>query len=54
MSFEQNNIIREKKPFTPKSIIHPKEKKHYLNENDNSTDSTDQHHEPKALLKIIN
>ncbi len=52
MSFEQNNIIREKKPFTPKNIIHPKEKKHYLNDNDNSTDSTDQHHEPKALLKI--
>jgi serine/threonine protein kinase len=52
MSFEQKNIIKDKKSFTPKNIIHPKEKKHYLNENDNSTDSTDHLYESKALLNI--
>ena len=51
MSSEKNKIISNKKSFTPKNIIHPKEKKHYLNENDNSTDSTDQQIESKALLK---
>ena len=49
MSSEQN--ISCKKSFTPKSIIYPKEKKHYLNEIDNSTESTDQKYETKALLK---
>ena len=52
MSFEQKNIIKDKKSFTPKNIIHPKEKKHYLNENDNSTDSTDHLYESKALLNV--
>ena len=51
MSSEQNNIILEKKAFTPDNIVHPKEMKHYSNENDNSTDSTEQQIESKALLK---
>ena len=46
-----DNIIPYKKSFTPKNIICPKTKKHYLNENDKSTDSTEQQCESKALLK---
>ena len=51
MSSEQKNIFSYKKSFTPKNIIYHKEKKHYLNENENSTDSTEQQYESKALLK---
>ena len=56
MSSEKNKIISYKKSFTPKNIAYPKSKKHYLNENDKSTDSTEQQYESKALLntdKII-
>ena len=49
MSLEEN--ISFKKFFTPKNTKYPKEKKHYLNEIDNSTDSTDQKYKSKALLK---
>ena len=56
MSSELNNIISYKKSFTPKNIIYSKERKHYLNENEKSTDSTEPQYESKALLttdKII-
>ena len=52
MSSEQKNIFSYKKSFTPKNIIYHKEKKNYLNENENSTDSTEQQYESKALFKI--
>ena len=52
MSSEQKKIISYKKSFTPKNIIYHKEKKQYLNENENSTESTDQQYESKALLKV--
>ena len=51
MSILPNQIILDKKSCTPKNIIHSKEKKHYLFENDNSTDSTDQPCEANALIK---
>ena len=51
MSILPSQIILEKKSCTPKNIIHSKEKKHYLFENDNSTDSTDQQCETNALIK---
>ena len=51
MSLERNNIISYKKSSTPKNIIYRKEKKYYLNENE-STDSTEQQCESKALLKL--
>ena len=50
MFFESNKIKSHKKSFTPKNIIFSKEKKHYLNDIDNSTDSTEQQYESKALL----
>ena len=56
MSSEINAISLYKKSFTPKNIIYSKAKKHYLNENDRSTDSTEQQYESRALLntdKII-
>ena len=51
MSILPSQIVLEKKSCTPKNIMHSKEKKHYLFENDNSTDSTDQQCETKALIK---
>ena len=51
MSFFKTGIFQQQKSFTPKNLIYSKEKKHYLNENDNSTDSTEQQYESKALLK---
>ena len=56
MSSELNNIISYNKSFTPKNIIYSKERKHYLNENEKSTDSTEPQYESKAILttdKII-
>lgn len=51
MSISPSQIILDKKSCTPKNIMHSKEKKHYLFENDNSTDSTDQQCEANALIK---
>ena len=51
MSILPSQIVLDKKSCTPKNIIHSKEKKHYLFENDNSTDSTDQQCETNALIK---
>ena len=50
MLSQLNKIISYKKSFTPKNLIYSKVKKHYLNDIENSTDSTDQQYESKALL----